>query len=444
MTSFRHGVRYERVDIAWPKPSPRHARIHPPRQLRKLAKLLGAFGQICPLIVAPDGELIDGHAVLEVLKTSGQEQVDVVIVADQSPEHLRALRLALNRSSQDGLWDRGKLRKEIEVLLELSFDTELTGFDEAEIEFLFESEAPRDNVIEDASAIPPPPKTPITQPGDIYAAGDSRIGCGSALDLDFVNRVRGDRTAAACIIDPPYGLPTRFFSGRGKHKHPDFVQGAGEMSSAELCKFYQGALEVLRACSSPRALIFAFTDWRHSLEMTAAAQLIDLPLLNICVWVKTNPGMGSLYRSQHELVHLFKAGDEPHVNNVQLGRYGRSRSNVWHYAGVSSFGTERDELLALHPSVKPVRLLSDAIRDVTKRGDAVFDTFLGSGSTLIAVEETGRVCIGVDLDPRYVDVAILRWQKATGRDAVLTQTGETFNERAPRLPPQQRRLGHDR
>jgi DNA methylase len=443
MTNFRNSVRHERVAIGWVKPSPHHARIHPRHQRNKLAKLLAQYGQVHPLIVAPDGELIDGHAIWELLKEAGQEQVDVVIVADQSPAALRALRLALNRSAQETLWDKAKVRGEIEFLLDVGFDPASTSFDEPEIELLFQNDAPRDNVLEDAGTLPPLPKTPVTQPGDIYALGRNRVACGSALDINFVNRVRGDQAAAASLIDPPYGLPTRFFSGRGKHKHPDFVQGAGEMSSAELCEFYRGALEVLRACSVGGAPIFAFSDWRHSLELTAAARLCELPLLNICVWIKTNAGMGSLYRSQHELVHVFKAGDEAHLNNVQLGRYGRSRSNVWQYASVNSFGAERDDLLALHPSVKPVKLLSDAIRDVTKRGDVVFDTFLGSGSTLIAAEETGRICIGLDLDPCYVDVAVQRWQRVTGHDAVLVQTGEKFNDRTIHLAPPLRGLRHD-
>ncbi|MDB5636733.1 MAG: Methyltransferase, partial [Bradyrhizobium sp.] len=342
-------------------------------------------------------------------------------------------------------WDKLKVKSELDFLIEVGFDTALTSFDQPEIEFLFQADAPHANVLEEASGIPPLPETPVTRPGDIFQLDRHRVGCGSALDLAFVNRMRGEHLASASLIDPPYGLRTRFFSGRGKHKHPDFVQGAGEMSSAELCEFYGGALEVLKTCSVGGAPIFAFCDWRHSLELTVAARACGLPLLNLCVWVKTNPGMGSLYRSQHELVHVFKASDQPHVNNVELGRFGRSRSNVWQYAGVSSFGPERDALLALHPSVKPVLLLSDAIRDVTKRGDVVCDTFLGSGSLLLAAEETGRTCIGVDLDPRYVDVAIRRWQNATGQDAILIETGQTFNDRARRLAlPAQRRLDHDR
>jgi hypothetical protein len=443
MANFRNSVSPERRAIDWVKPSPYHARIHPRRQRRKLANLLARYGQVRPLIVAPNGELIDGHAIWELLKESGHEEVDVVIVADQTPEALRALRLALNRSSEDAAWDNVKVRAEIEFLVEVGFDAALTAFDEPEIELFFQNDAPHANVIEEASAIPPLPQTPVTRPGDIYVLGRHHLGCGSALDIGFVNRVRGERLAAASLIDPSQGPVTRPYSGRGKHKRSNFMQD-GETSPGELCQFYQGALKVLQSCSSRRSLIFAFSGWRRSLELTAAARLCGLPLLNICVWVKTNGGADSLYRSQHELVHVFVAGDKPFQNNAELGRYGRSRSNVWHYPELVSLGVEREGSLAHNLCAKPVKLLGDAIRDCTKRGDAVVDTFSHFGSTLIAAEETGRTCIGVELDPRYVDVAVARWQNTTGLDAVLERTGEKFNDRANCLAPAPRRLRHDR
>jgi hypothetical protein len=383
MINSRNSLRHERVAANWVKPSPHQARLHPRHQRAKLAKLLDRYGQIRPLIVTPNGELIDGHAIWELLKESGQKEVDVVIVADQSPEALRALRLALNRASEGAVWDNVKVRAEIEFLIEVGFDTALTAFDEPEIELLFQNDAPHDNVLEEASAIPPLPKIPTTQLGDIYLLDRHRLGCGSALDLDFVNRVRGEQLAAASLIDPRD--PPRFLP-RGEHKHPDFAPGASEMSSAELCQFFQGTLQVLQSCSGRQAPIFVFSGWRRSLELTAAARLCSLPLRNMCVWVKTNVGVDSLYHSQHELVHIFMASDDPLQNNA--ARYGRSRSDVWDYADITSCGAKHEK--SLQPNVKPVRLLSDAIRDVTKRGDAVVDTFLSSGSTLIAAEQTGR------------------------------------------------------
>jgi hypothetical protein len=432
---LRNAVTFDRVLIGKITPSPHHARIHNGHDRRKLQKLLKEFGQVRPLTVTPEYELIDGHGVWEALQAIGEEFADIAIVADQSPAGLRALALALNRSCQEAKWDQGKVRAEFEFLLDVGFDTSFTGFDEPEIEFLFQSDAPQANVIENAGVIPPRPQHPVSRIGDIFQLGDHRVGCGSALDLAFVNQVRGHCIPDCSIVDFPYGLPTRFFSGRGKHKHPNFVQGAGEMSSSELFDFYRQGLEVLRASCSARALVYAFIDWRHSLELMAAARSCGLPMLNQGVWVKSNPGMGSLYRSQYELCGVFKAGDQPHLNNVELGRHGRNRSNVWQCAGMSSFGTERDELLALHPSVKPTKLLCDIMKDTTKRGDLILDTCIGSGSTLIAAEEIGRICIGIDLDPGYVDVTIRRWENLTGREAVHVQSGETFRARAQRLLP---------
>jgi hypothetical protein len=432
---LRNAVTFDRVLIGKITPSPHHARIHDGYDRRKIQKLLKKFGQVRPLTVTPEYELIDGHGVWEALQAIGEGFADIAIVADQSPAGLRALALALNRSCQEAKWDQGKVRAEFEFLLDVGFDTSLTGFDEPEVEFIFQSDAPQANVIENAGVIPRRPQHPVSRVGDIFQLGEHRVGCGNALDLTFVNQVRGQHIAGCCIVDFPYGLPTRFFSGRGKHRHPNFVQGAGEMSSSELHHFFQQGLEVLRACSSARALIYAFMDWRHCLELTAAARCCGLPLLNLCVWTKSNPGMGSLYRSQHELCFVFKAGDQPHVNNVELGRHGRNRSNVWAYAGMSSFGAGRDELLALHPSVKPTKLLCDIMKDTTKRGEVILDTCVGSGSTLASAEEIGRICIGIDLDPGYVDVTIRRWESLTGREAVHVQSGQTFRARAQRLLP---------
>jgi hypothetical protein len=430
-----NGLTSDRVAIDSISPSPFHARIHSRHQQRKLKQLLTQFGQVRPLLVNPNREIIDGHGIWAALKELDAAFVDIVIIADQTPAALRALAVAINRSCEEAKWEKGKLRAEFEFLLDVGFDLTLTCFDQPEIEFVVETDAPQANVIEDASAIPPCPDRPVSQLRDIFQLRSHRVGCGSALDLAFIDSVRGNLIPDCGIVDPPYGLPTRFFSGRGKTHHPNFVQGAGEMTSAELYQFFRGSLEVLRTCCSPRALIYAFMDWRHGLELAAAARGCGLSQANLCVWAKTNAGMGSLYRSQHELVFVFKAGNEPHVNNVELGRHGRNRSNLWTYAGMSSFGADRDELLALHPSVKPTKLLADIMRDTTNRGGVVLDSFLGSGSTLAAAEEIGRTCIGIDLDPRYVDVSILRWQKLTGLDAIHVQSGETFNARAQRLLP---------
>ena len=273
----------------------------------------------------------------------------------------------------------------------------------------------------------------VAKLGDIFQLGQNRLGCGDARDQDFVSNVLNGVVADVCFVDMPYNLAIGgFVSGKGHHQHREFVQGAGELSDQEYFALISDCLLVLKNSSTPKALIYSFIDWRHILEMTAAGRSAGLPLINIVVWAKTNPGMGSLYRSQHELICVFKAGLEPHRNNIELGRFGRNRSNLWTYAGMSSFGKDRDQLLGSHPTVKPVPLISDALRDVTKRGDVVLDTFCGSGTTIIAAEETGRRCRAVELDPRYVDVAIRRWQEMTCRDAVHVATGKSFDDYAAR------------
>jgi DNA modification methylase len=235
-----------------------------------------------------------------------------------------------------------------------------------------------------------------------------------------------------CFTDPPYNLKASFISGKGRHQHPDFVQGSGEMSRDEYIGFTCDWLSVVRQCCLSTALIYSCTDWRHLMEMTVAGYSRGMELYQIVTWVKSNGGMGGIYRNQSEFICVFRAGKDTPRDNVELGRRGRNRTNVWNYPGMSSFGKERDNLLGLHPTIKPVGMIADAMRDVTKRGEIILDCFLGSGSSLMAADETGRICCGIELDPRYVDLAVRRWQNANGREAVLLSTGECFNAFAER------------
>ena len=231
------------------------------------------------------------------------------------------------------------------------------------------------------------------------------------------------------MTDPPYNIPIDgFVGGKGSVKHREFAHASGEMSDAEFLAFLAAFFTTAMTTLIPGALVYAWMDWRHIDTLIAAGKQSGLSLLNLCVWAKTTAGMGSLYRSQHELCAVFKFGDEPHVNNVELGKHGRSRSNLWTARGMASFGRERNEL-SLHPTIKPVRVLADAILDASKRGDTVLDSFLGSGSTLLACDEVGRHCFGVEIDPLYVDVAVRRWQRATRRDVWFCQAGRIVNAR---------------
>lgn len=424
----------QRVPIDALKLSATPVRRHPKKEIEKARKLLATHGQVPPVLAAPNGEIIFWEAIWLALKADGATEVDAVIVTGKSPTELKSLQLALNRIPLDASWDDQNVRNILEQLVRVDFDLDLTGFDAPEIDYYLNLDAPQANVEENGSDIPPVGTTAISKPGMIWALGDHRVGCGSATDLAFVSRVLNGRTASVCFVDPPYNIKVDgFITGKGRHRHREFVRGAGELSTEEYFALLRNSLSVLRICCLPTALVYACIDWRHVAEMTVAGRACDMPLYTICVWTKTNGGMGGIYRNAHELVCVFRAGTEQPLNNVELGRHGRNRTNVWSYPGMSSFGKERDELLGSHPTVKPVAMISDVLRDVTKRGEIVLDTFLGSGSTLMAAQETGRICCGVELDPLYVDVTIRRWQKATGRDAVLVETGESFNGIAQRL-----------
>ena len=441
---IRNSTEWNWLPIDAIKPYPGHARRHNKRQLEKLKQQIQRFGQIVPVVVDRDNVLVDGHAVWTVMRELGSGEIAAVMVANRTDPEIKALRLALNRIPQDAGWDNDSLRKELESLVSLSFDLELTGFETVEIDHLLEVDVPKLNVAEDGEPIPAPESPAVTALGDIWTCGRHRIGCGDARDQAFIEKINGGLRASMCFVDPPYNVPIAgFVSGKGRVQHREFVQGVGELSPDQFTAFLADSLAVLQRSATDAALIYACMDWRHLYELLAAGRQCGLELFNICVWAKTNAGMGSLYRSQHELVCVFKAGNANHTNNIELGRHGRNRSNLWTYRGLNSFGADRNELLASHPTVKPVLMIADAIRDVTKRGDAVLDTFLGSGSTLMAAEETGRVCFGADLDPLYVDVAVRRWQRKTRRDALHAETGECFDDRANRLASQLDEEHHD-
>lgn len=413
------------------KPSPHAARQHSAAQRRKLKNILRQFGQVVPLpLDATTGTLIDGHAVFDTLVELGHDEIAVVQLANRSEAEVRALRLALNRVAQDAVWDDVKLRGEFEYLISVGFDLDLSGFDALEIDMVLQIDAPTANTVEEEALDELSPATgpSAAKPGDVFRLGDHLIGCGDARDAAFIRDLVGAKTVACVFTDPPYNVKIDgFVSGLGKTQHRDFPMATGEMSRDQFVAFLSATMAAFKSVLVDGAIAFIAMDWRHGGELCDAAVQNSLEQKNLCVWVKSNAGMGSFYRSQHELIYVFKHGNGPHQNHFGLGAGGRNRSNVWQYRGVNVFGKDRMDLLSTHPTVKPVAMIADALRDVTRRGEVVLDVFLGSGSTLIAAEETGRICIGVELDPGYVDAAIRRWQKRTGKDAVHAVTGETFD-----------------
>ncbi len=409
-------------------PYARNARKHSKRQIRQIEKSICEFGWMFPILIDHNGVIIAGHARYEAAKRLGLKVVPTIRVEHLTEKQIKAYRLADNKLAENAEWDEALLRIE---LSDLQFDSEIDfdtlGFSTPEVDLLLSSTG----LVDEDVSLPalPPPDAVVTQLGDIWALGDSRCASGDVGDPDFMDQVMGDQRATMAFTDPPYNVPIPgHVSGLGNITHSDFSMGAGEMSAEEFTQFLVAALTQITRLTLPGAIIFVCMDWRHMQELLAAAEAAGLSLHNLCVWSKTNAGMGSLYRSQHELVFVFKHGSAPHINNVNLGAHGRTRTNVWCYPGMNAFGEERDQMLSMHPTVKPLQMVTDAILDVSNRGDIVFDGFLGSGTTLLAAQRSGRICYGLEIDPRYVDVTLRRWMRAAGEVPVLLETGASFHE----------------
>ena len=393
------------------KPDPRNARTHSKRQMEQIIASIRAFGFTNPILVDPEGGLIAGHGRLLAAKSIGMAEVPTIELVGLTDAQKRALRLADNKIALGAGWDLDLLKGELAELSALNFDLDLTltGFSSGELDVLLSgSEDPDDDVI------PPVPATPRSKPGDVWRLGDHLIGCGDSRDLAFVQEVLGEGAQIdAAFLDPPYNVRINgHANARGRHR--EFAMASGEMTDEAFRAFLTQSLSAAAQVSRDGAVHFICMDWRHMDEVSAVGRSIYGDLLNLCVWNKSNAGMGSLYRSKHELVFVYRVGTAPHVNAVELGRHGRNRTNVWDYPSVNSLAGSRREDLALHPTVKPTALVADAIQDVTRRGELVLDPFLGSGTTLIAAERCGRRFRGLDLDPAYVDVAIDRWVAMTG------------------------------
>jgi DNA modification methylase len=314
--------------------------------------------------------------------------------------------------------------------VELDFDLEATGFEVGEIDVLLEDATPEKKGDTDpADDLPKACPVGVTHEADLWVMGPHRVYCGNSLNPDSYSALMESRTAAMVFTDPPFNVKIDGHAGGlGAIRHKNFQMASGEMTQAEFTAFLAQVLRHSARYSVAGSLHYVFMDWRHISELLTAGRQVYSDLKNVCVWVKDNGGMGSLYRSQHEFVFVFKHGKDAHQNNIQLGQFGRYRTNVWTYAGVNSFSRSTDEgnLLQLHPTVKPVQLVADAIMDCTSHHDIVLDPFLGSGTTVIASERTGRVCYGIELDAHYVDTVVRRWQSFTGLSAIHSVSGRTF------------------
>ena len=410
----------------------RTARTHSRKQIRQIADSIERFGFTNPILLDDEGTILAGHGRVVAAQLLKLDRVPCVRLSSMSDVERRAYVLADNKLALNAGWDEEILAGELKGLLEAvpSFDIAVTGFSIAEVDML----------IEDVTPAPPDPaddRLPTlrsrdrttSRAGDLWLLGPHRVLYGDCTDAASFSMLMGDDKAQMVFTDPPYNVPIAgHVSGLGKARHREFAMASGEMSRVQFVSFLQSVFQHLVDWSRDGSIHFVCMDWRHLTEIMTAGSLVYTELKNLCVWAKDNGGMGSFYRSRHELVFAFKNGTGPHINSFELGQHGRHRTNVWEYRGMNSRGRERQADLALHPTVKPVALIADAIRDVSERGGIVLDCFGGSGSTLIAAHKIGRRARLVEIDPVYVDRMIRRWQTYAKDDAVLAGTGQSFDE----------------
>jgi DNA modification methylase len=413
------------------RPAPRNARTHSKKQIQQIADSMARFGVINPIIVDDRGRIVAGHARAEAAKLLGLKQVPVIRIAHLNESEIRAYMLADNKLAEKAGWDREILALELEelriALPEIGLDLDITGFDPGEIDSIMLDFG--ENRPNPADLLPDLEDEAIARKGDLFLLGHHRLLVGDARDENAFAKLLQAELADMTFLDPPYNVKIDgHVGGRGHIKHREFACASGEMTSAQFVRFLQETLGLCARHTVDGGITYICMDWRHAGELLEAGGAIYDELKNICVWAKTTPGQGSFYRSQHEFVFVYKHGHAPHLNTFELGQHGRTRSNVWTYAGANAFRAGRMDDLKMHPTVKPVALIADAMRDCSRRGSIILDAFVGSGSTIMAAEQIGRRAFCLEIEPRYADVAIRRWQRVTGKDATLGSTRQTFEE----------------
>src|SRR3984893_5129288 len=420
----------ESISIEAVRPNPHSPRTHSGKQIKRIAANIKKFGFLIPVLVDGANMVLAVHGRLEAAKLEGFTGVPVIRFDHLRAVQKRAYLIADNKIAEQAGWDRETLAIELGELIDLlpaeGFDVSLTGFEAPEIDLLLADMAPSRW---DPVDIPPPlPRNPVTRRGDLWLLRKHRLLCGDAREAgDFARLING-ASASAVFCDPPYNVRVSAIGGRGRVRHPEFAFASGEMPRSQYRAFLSQTLANGVRVSTAGAVHFVCMDWRHISDLIDVGRKLYGAMLNLVVWNKSNAGQGSFYRSQHELIGVFRIGETPHRNNVDLGRFGRNRSNVWTYPGVNAFGRDRLEALADDPNAKPVALVADALRDCTARGDRVLDQFAGSGTTILAAEKVGRIGFGIEYEPGYVDVAIRRWQKSTKLEATLAGDGRSFEE----------------
>jgi hypothetical protein len=425
----RMRLKIENIPVSSIKPRERPWRTHPPEQLALLRRSISRFDIVEPILIDSQHRVVCGSGIVQAAIAEGRETIPIIRAEHLTDDELRAYAVAANRLADLGGYDEDLLALELQEIASLLEEPDLSvlGFEPAELDRLL---GHTQTAIEaDADEVPAlAPDRPIAAAGDLWQIGSHRLVCGDALSAASYDLLMGEEKAQLVLTDSPYNLPTRAFSGSGSIKHPNFVQGFGEMTGGQYTRFLTEAMRRSQAHMLDGALGLFFIDGKHMLEMLRAGSIVFGTPKNIITWVKSQGGMGSLWRSQTEFIVCFKNGTAPHQNNVMLGKYERNRTNAWFYDGLSTPSSERQELLKQHPTCKPIPLLSDAILDVTTQGSIVLDSFCGSGSLIIAAERVNRRAYTIEMDPLYVDVALRRARRTLEIDPVRTRDGARLSE----------------
>lgn len=422
-------LKIERVHIDQLQSAKRRPRKASKEHIANVAKCLKAVGQVSPILIDRDDRIVDGHVVVEALKLLLETHVNAVCLDHLSEDQLKLVQIALNKLAEGSTWELEELRPMLEELQLVGYDLTTTAFSLPELDIVLQPETDANPA--EADEVPDPPEDPVSRLGDLWVLGKHRLLCGDALDARSYAQVLGLQKADACFTDCPWNIPIEgFVSGLGSTKHKDFQMAAGEMSDEAFQQFVDTFTQLITQHLEDGGVLFSCIDWRSHDKIVLGGKRAGLTHINTAVWSKGSGGMGGLYRSAHELIPVFCKGKTPKTNNIQLGRHGRDRTNVWSYPGANRPGSSAGKALKHHPTPKPVEMVEDALLDVTAKGELVIDPFLGSGTSLLAAERAGRIAAGIELDPAYVDVCIRRWQEMTGGEAVHAESQRSFAEMA--------------
>jgi DNA modification methylase len=417
----------EQLPLSALKPNPKNARTHSAKQIEQIATSIRRFGWVVPVVVDEHDRIVAGHGRYAAARKLQLDMVPAIRVAFLTDEDRRAFALAENRIAELSGWDSALLSEELNALFESGYELELTGFSLADLDFAIPESTPENKP--EQIELPDPSALAISQPGDLWRIGPHRLLCGDARDPVGYETLLGDERADIVFGDPPYNVEIDgHVSGNGKVRHREFAMASGEMSPPEFTAFLRSVFRNCVRFSQDGSIHYQCMDWRHIREILDAADGVYSTFKQLVVWAKTNGSQGAFYRSQHELVFVFKSGKAKHTNNFGLGESGRYRTNVVQYAGANTFRKGRTRDLADHSTVKPAALVADFLLDCSHRNDLVLDPFAGSGTSLIAAHKTGRRGAAIEIDPLYVDTSIRRLEAASALTAVDAQD-RTFAER---------------